>query len=338
MQISHSEGLYPFLQSVVGTRRTERLFASVEVPDLPGAPAGRISRPELAMALALLLFEDVCRRVPVAAAYTADLVRGGQRLVLDHGALRTVDAPCGALPVGRAAFDRILRPLGYRVAGTYPLEKLGMTGHAYAHARMPTELPQYFVSELHPDRFSPEFQAAVGRVVGDSHDPLPPSAKAALEELATEGTLERDAARRLLPELFACFDRQHDIPTLADYDELARESQEMAWIATEGQAFNHATDRVEDVGKVADRQRRLGRPIKDQVEVSANGRVMQTAFRAAVVERMFLDAEGEVILRQVPGSFHEFITRKRDANGELDLSFDSSNAQGIFVMTRRENV
>lgn len=111
----------------------------------------------------------------------------------------------------------------------------------------------------------------------------------------------------------------------------------MAWISTEGNAFNHATDHVADVFATADELRAKGQPIKDKVEVSASGRVRQTAFKAAQVEREFIDADGQRVSRIVPGSFYEFITRDRytdeAGNDKLDLRFDSSNAQGIFKMT-----
>ena len=84
------------------------------------------------------------------------------------------------------------------------------------------------------------------------------------------------------------------------------------------------TDRVDDVATVAEAQRRLGRPIKDQIEVSSSGRVLQTAFRAARIERTFLDDDGHVVLRSVPGSFHEFISRRRLPDGSLDLAFDDA--------------
>ncbi|MEZ5974608.1 MAG: DUF1338 family protein [Planctomycetota bacterium] len=137
----------------------------------------------------------------------------------------------------------------------------------------------------------------------------------------------------MLPLLVACFDRQHDEPTVEDYETLLAESDEMAWIATEGNAFNHATDRVGDVHEVAEWQRSLGRPIKDAVEVSASGRVIQTAFRAAQIERLLRNANGQMVQRTVPGSFHEFITRKPMPDGSLDLAFDAGNAQSIFKMT-----
>jgi hypothetical protein len=122
----------------------------------------------------------------------------------------------------------------------------------------------------------------------------------------------------------------------ADYQTLLAESAEMAWISTEGNSFNHLTDRVIDLEAVVAEQNRIERPMKDSIEVSTSGRVMQTAYRACTVTRGFADASGRVREQQVPGSFVEFIQRKIDPDTErLDLNFDSSNAQGIFKMTAR---
>ncbi|HEB53884.1 MAG TPA: DUF1338 family protein [bacterium] len=336
MKTLHESTLWALLDRVVGTVRTVRLFEALRLhPSLLRSRGERVSRVELAQALNMLLFEDVIRRVPMAAAYVRDAVRAGRKLVFDHGALRTVAGDCGALPRGHAAFQRILEPLGFEVAGTYPLEKLAMTGRAYAHRDLPEHVAQFFVSELHPECFSDTFQRAVLRVVGGSRDPLSLPAKALLAELAEHRELAFDAAVLLLPNLVGCFDRQHDEPSWADYQTLLRESKEMAWIATEGNSFNHATDRVADVAAVAAEQRALGRPIKDRVEVSKSGRVRQTAFLAAQVERLFVGEGGALRAEVVPGSFHEFITRDEEAPGRLDLRFDAANATGIFAMTSR---
>ncbi|HEY2737503.1 MAG TPA: DUF1338 family protein, partial [Thermoanaerobaculia bacterium] len=198
------------------------------------------------------------------------------------------------------------------------------------------ELAQFFISELHVDRFSPEFQSAVARITSASRDPLTPEAKSLLAELDQKRSLPIDKAAKLLPILAKVFERQHDEPAVADYEILLKESPEMAWISTEGNAFNHATDRVPDVDDLAARQKSLGRPMKETVEKSQTGRVRQTAFLAARVERRFRDADGKLITREVPGSFYEFITRlpmEEDGKTKLDLSFDSSNAQAIFKMT-----
>lgn len=328
-----SSHLSTLVEGALGARRRAWLLRCCRIPEGLSSDGERVSRAELAMALAMVLFDDVCARVPLAAAYAQEALQGGRQLVLDHGALRTVAAPSGALPVGREVVERVLVPLGYARRDVYPLDRIGMTGHAYGSTDLAEGLPQYFVSELHPERFSPSFQAATLRVIGSSVDPLGPWALEALAQIQREGALSVDDARRLLPALASLFRRLHDAPSWEDYELLLAESPEMAWIATEGHAFNHATDRVEDVRAVAEEQRALGRPIKDSVEVSRSGRVIQTAFRAGLVERVFRGPKGEAILRTVPGSFHEFITRRRLQDGRLDLAFDASNAQGIFKMT-----
>lgn len=332
----HETTLWTLLDRVVGTVRTVRLFEALDIhASLLQPRAERVGRAELAQALTTLSFEDVTRRVPMAAAYVGDAVRAGKKLVFDHGALRTVATDCGALPRGELAFRRMLEPLGFRCRDLYPLDRIGMTGRAYTHQDLPEHIAQFFVSELHPERFSPAFQEAAQRVVGSSRDPLPLAAKAQLADLARDGAIGFADAASLLPNLVCCFDRQHQEPSWADYGTLLRESKEMAWIATEGNAFNHATDRVADVAAVADEQRRLGRPVKPEVEVSASGRVRQTAFRAATVERLFVAADGTLKAEPVPGSFHEFITRHEEAPGVLDLRFDSGNATAIFKMTSK---
>jgi hypothetical protein len=244
----------------------------------------------------------------------------------------------GALPPGEAAFARILRPLGFSINGRYPLDRLGMTGRAWAHDDAPDEIAQFFVSELHPERFSATFQQVVTKVIGASRDPLTPRAAGQLWELERDGVLPLDVAHELLPVIVGAFARQHETPCEADYEVLLKESAEMAWIATEGNAFNHATDRVEDVFKLSDDEKAKGRPMKPEVERSRSGRVFQTAYRADRVRREFRTADGGIVTREVPGSFYEFITRKRsfdqDARRwETDLRFDAGNAQGIFKMT-----
>jgi hypothetical protein len=288
------------------------------------------------MALDLLLFEDLVRRVPTAGLYVQQQRLAGRKIIYDHGALRTVLDPSGELPQGHLAFARILEPLGYKVNGVYPLERLAMTGRAYAHEDLPEDIPQFFVSELHPERFTEGFRKTVSRVLASSKDPLPAWAHPILDELRELKELPLEQARKLLPDLVACFDRQHGVPSLADYRALLAESAEMAWIATEGNAFNHATDRVPDVAALSEAQKVLGRPMKDEVEVSTSGRVLQTAYKAAMVERPFLDPAHQLTLLLVPGSFFEFITRRPEAEGHLDLRFDAGNAQAIFKMTATE--
>lgn len=318
---------------------SELLRTVVVAPALAAVTGDRLPRAVLAQALNMLLFRDLLARVPTGKCYVSEVVEQGRQIVFDHGALRTVALQGqGDLPGGERAITRILLPLGYQMSAVYPLDRLGMTGRSYTHRDSPWELPQFFVSELHPERFSREFQQAVRRTTGSSRNPLTDSAASTLHDLDISHSIGFDAAVALLPTLLACFQRQHAVPLESDYEILLAESAEMAWIATEGNAFNHATDRVASLDDLVAEQRRLARPLKETIEISRSGRVRQTAFRAEKVEREFIAANGDVIRRKVPGSFYEFIQREHLSDpvtglSRLDLSFDSSNAQGIFKMT-----
>jgi hypothetical protein len=332
------------IRAVAGERAACEILDTLQIDGAllaegAGEQEGPPGRAVFAMALNALLFQDLLGRVPTGAAYVADRRRSHHRITFDHGALRTIRfgaGPTGALPGGIASFARILEPLGYAPAGTYPLDKLQMTGHVFAHREFAEGMPQFFISELHVDRFSPEFQAAAVRVFGASRDPLSHHARAALDTFTEQGRCGLATAALGAREIVGAFRRCHDTPSLADYRLLLAESAEAAWMATEGCAFNHATDRVADVDAVAVEQRALGRPIKDSVEVSRSGSVRQTAFKADPVVRAFRTGDGIATLT-VPGSFYEFISREMivtaDGSHRLDLRFDSMNAQGIFKMT-----
>jgi hypothetical protein len=334
----HKSAGYALLLSRMGERAMDAA-ATLDLDELlQGRDDGSVDATCLAATLNVALFSNLLDRVPSGAAYVAERRSADSRIRFDHGALRTIrfpDGPTGALPPGEDAFVRILRPLGYELAGTYPLPKLRMTGRAYVHSAAPTTMPQFFVSELHVEEFDSAFAAAAQRVFQSSRDPISPSTLERLHTLEHGGSLDPLEASAVLSELIDAFDRQHWVPRLSDYDILLAQSGEAAWIATEGNAFNHATDRVEDVEAVAQAERAARRPIKDSIEVSKSGRVRQTAHRAANVLREFVDRDGKVIQCPVPGSFYEFITRDVDpATGEIDLRFDSGNATGIFEMTR----
>ena len=334
--------LSQLIRSIAGDKAADDILGTLQIDRafiLESAGAA-VSRGVFAMALNAVLFHDLLARVPTGAAYVADRRRQRERITFDHGALRTIrfaSGDTGALPPGVESFSRILEPLGYHIAGIYPLDKLRMTGRAFAHREFPETLPQFFVSELHVDRFSKEFQATAQRVFGSSRDPLTATSQAALLEFAEQGRCEMKLAVPALREIVAAFGRWHDTPSETDYRLLLAESAEAAWIATEGCAFNHATDRVADVAMTACGQRSLGRPVKEAIEVSAAGSVRQTAFKADPVKRTFKAEDGSDIELTVPGSFYEFISRDwvvgSDGRRRLDLRFDSGNAQGIFKMT-----
>jgi hypothetical protein len=326
--------LWRLIAATAAPDRASAAMTALRVPCALDGAGDVASRRQVAMALNIALFADLLIRVPTAAAYVAGVVDRGEKVHFDHGALRTIDGPTGALPPGTAAFARLLEPLGYEVGGVYPLPRLKMTGRAFVHRDMPADIPQFFVSELYVAELPEDAREAAFRVFGHSADPLGQTEYEMLDTLAADGECPMALATAGLPGLIAAFGRHHPLPTLVDYEVLLAASAEAAWIATEGNAFNHATDRVADVAALADSLRAAGWPLKPAVEVSASGRVRQTALRADPVVRA-LRLPGGVTEREVPGSFYEFISRDIDpATGTIDLHFDSGNATGIFAMTR----
>lgn len=165
------------LAALVGGDRANRLLSTVLLPQqLAGEeqPRGQVARSAAAMALGLVLLDDLLARVPSGARYVAARRAQDRRIVYDHGAVRTVDwSDTGALPSGVEAIRRLLVPLGYEEVGHYPLGRIHMTGKVFGHQDLSDDLPQYFVSELHADRLPAEAQDAVTRTVGGSVDPLP---------------------------------------------------------------------------------------------------------------------------------------------------------------------
>lgn len=78
-------------------------------------------------------------------------------------------------------------------------------------------------------------------------DPLQPEHESILERLSLTRHCSLSEAKTLLPALYQAFGRQHGVVQETDYQCLLNESAEMAWIATEGNSFNHLTDRVLDL-------------------------------------------------------------------------------------------
>lgn len=327
--------LHRLLSATIGQDRAARALRTLAVDPALADAADRPSRAHVAMALNAALFTDLLDRVPTAARYVEAALAAGEAIVFDHGALRTIDGPCGALPAGHAAFTRILGSLGYDIAGIYPLPALNMTGRAFVQRDFPETIPQFFVSELHVSQLPPDAQATARRIFGASRDPLGPGERAALAVLARAGDCSLEDAATIIRGALRAFGRQHPVPALEDYRSLLEHSKEGAWIATEGNAFNHATTRTADVFALAQELRAAGYPMKPAVEVSQNRRVRQTAILADKVSRRFRLSDGGETMLDVPGSFYEFITRDIDPEtGKLDLTFDSGNATGIFAVTR----
>jgi hypothetical protein len=271
----------------LGRERARALLGSLVVHPALVAPAARgVPRAVIAQALAIVLFDDFLGRVPDAAAYAEARLAAGRHLHLDHGAIGTVaGVPCGELAEGEGSVARFLAPLGYAPCPADDPSSRPVTGRPWRHPDLPAHVPQYLITVVHADRFPEPFRQAAARVVGSSRDPLTGLATVNLARLAAEGRLDHHHAESLLGELASCFQRHHATPALADYELVRAESEEMAWIATDGPALRHAAVRVDDLVSEGE------------------------APPAGLVERSFRVGERSTETRMVPGPFLEVVSR-----------------------------
>ncbi len=328
--------LSELVRSTIGARVSVEILDIMAIDPALTGHGDHPSRGTIAMAMNLVLMHRFLARVPTGASYVADQRRDEKHITFDHGALRTIrfaERPTGALPGGEDAFKRILEPLGYRMTGLFPLPRLKMNGYGYTHLDHPATIPQFFISELQVDRFSPLFGKTAACVFDSSRDVLTHEAIALLDVLAVRDSAPLALAMAGLPALVAAFDRQHDTPDYDDYRTLLAESAEAGWIATEGNTLSHFAVRVPDLAVLAAEQTALGRPVKGAFEISVSGGVRQTAFAPDPVERQFNSALGDGISAIVPGSFFEFISRDTITGADgavgLDLGFDGANSLGL---------
>src|SRR5690606_6812115 len=237
----NDSAIYALVTSVLGERNGKRVLNCLTIKEaLLNQRGNQVSHAAFVMAMYVAIFYYLPDRVPSGADYVWDVATQNRRVTFDHGALRTVrfaEGPTGGLPAGQDAFARIFIPLGYEVAAIYPLDRLGMTGRAYRHIDAPEAIPQFFLSELHVDRFDAEFAEAAQRVFGTSHDPLDSGARILLDDYAAGRPVDLERAAQVLPVIAAAFDRQHEPAAFEDYALLRSRSNEAAWIATEGNAF-----------------------------------------------------------------------------------------------------
>ena len=285
----------------LGRERADQLLDMLEVSTaLSGDTGPGVSRGVLAQALNMVLFDDLLARAPSARAHVHDRLKNGEKVVHDHSVVATIASPhVGSLPIGREALGRVLVPLGFVESGSRRSWEGGVTEHTYLHADHPDDIAGFVVVEVHPHWFSRGFQAAAERVVQSSRDPLQ-AATAWLTALQSEGTVELADAIAILRALVACFDRQHATPSLDDYDLLRRESAEMAWIATEGNAVMQVAQRV------AESNKRGPAVLRGDISEPVDLLLLEPAY----VERPFRDSEGRMIGAPVPGPSLKLVRRE----------------------------
>ncbi|WP_298404354.1 DUF1338 domain-containing protein [uncultured Chloroflexus sp.] len=272
-------------------------------------------------------------RVPDVTAIAQAMVAEGiiaspEEIENDHIAFRTMGVP----QLGIRSLEKIFLHYGYERRDRYhfPAKKLD----AFWYSPPRPDLPRIFISELRVSDLSPEAAAIIRSYTDEvTADPV--------------DSLDLDDAARVDDFLHRPLWR---LPTWADYQRLAVESEYAAWVIYNRYYLNHFTITVHNLpngyNTIADFNaflERHGFKLNDaggKIKVSPDGKLLQSSTVAEMIWAEFAGGERH----QIAGSYVEFAERRPlDAFANLPShelrrehrreGFEAGNADKIFEST-----
>lgn len=282
------------------------------------------------------LMQRYKERVPDVAAIIQAMTKAGiiaheQEIENDHIAFRTLGVP----HLGISSLEKIFLHYGYRKRDYYYFKEKKL--NAYWYAPPVAGLPRIFISELRVADLSPQAQSIIHRYTGQvKADPV--------------DRLDLDEATAVDHYLHSS---SWELPTLADYEALARESEYAAWAIYNRYYLNHYTLSVHNLKQPYDTLEAFnafleqhGIVLNDaggKIKRSPDGNLLQSSTVAGMVEAAFAGGERKLI----PGSYVEFAERRvLEAYRHLPADqvtavhrregFEAGNADKIFESTYME--
>jgi len=178
--------------------------------------------------------------VPYGPAIMAAFTRRSDSWIEDHVAYRTLPGPHTGVHILEAVF----KALGYERRDDYFFEAKQLKAFWLCppdiHAHTLDASPKVFLSELIPDRFTPEFKSVVTRLTSSVvASPVPRIEDCAAQ--AKSGNV--DAAHALVEECVKLLTTlpSWPRPSLKDYEILKKESEYASWTMLYGHQINHFT-------------------------------------------------------------------------------------------------
>lgn len=284
------------------------------------------------------LFDRYAERVPDVKKISDAMVRKGmivdsEEIVNDHIAFRTL----GVKNLGIQSFEKIFLHYGYVKRDAYYFEKKKLNAFWYAP---PSPLyPRIFLSELRVSDLSQEAQRVIANYTSEiKNDPVD-----SLD--LNDGEAVGDFLHKGLWPL----------PTMADYDTLASESEYAAWVIYNRYYLNHYTISVHNLkngyNELASFNtflEEIGIKLNDaggKIKSSTDGMLLQSSSVAPLIETTF--ACGGT--KKISGSYVEFAERKvlpefkhlateEIKNEHRRDGFEAANADKIFESTYSRQV
>jgi hypothetical protein len=272
-------------------------------------------------------------RVPDVSAIVAAMIREGivpneAAIENDHIAFRTMGVP----QLGIASLERIFMHYGYERRERYNFAAKKLNAHWYSPPR--ADLPRIFISELRVDDLAPATQQIITSYTDEvPHDPV--------------NDLDLDDAAQVDDFLHRGLWR---LPTWADYQALAAESEYAAWVIYNRYYLNHFTVTIHNLpagyNTIVDYNaflERNGFKLNDaggKIKESPDGALLQSSTVAEMIPATFADGD----VHMISGSYVEFAERRpRPEFAHLPAhelrrehrreGFEAGNADKIFEST-----
>lgn len=305
-------------------------------------PNSYLMKPEIALHLYSLLWQEYSARVSHARTYQQMITAAGGTVANDHIAFRSlrllVDSPQGQVNLGIDYLGQLAEALGYVVAGEYTFAQTHLYARHYRHPQQEEfDLPKLFISELIVDELPADIAQLIAQTVSSFS-----SQPEIISVLQSEENCESIAQ-----QLQKIFTRPWLPPQRSVVEEVNQVTQYGAWVLLHGYAVNHFTGYVNrqntaaypDIDTTARGLANLGVPMKAEIEGNIACGLRQTATQAVTEMVTVLDnISGAEI--QIPWTYAYYEIAQRypvEIEPGKQVLFDAflgSNAQQLFEMTR----
>jgi len=245
----------------------------------------------------------------------------GETLSNDHVAFRTFADSHISIDIVE---DEILA-LGYRLLDSYQFEVKKLDARCYIHDHSPTKI---FISELRWRELSDRSQAIIQGIIEQGRKTL----SSPLIDQSCDGLTPLLSAGRLWP-----------LPSYADYQTLAAESEYAAWLSVWGLRANHFTIFVNhlkhypELSQVVELLQQQGYELNDAggvIKGTPADLLIQASTMADTCLIDFKDA-GE---QPISSCYYEFAQRFKQENDQLYQGFVPNSADKIFESTSMKSI
>ncbi len=296
-------------------------------------------KPEIALDLFSLLWQEYSNRVSHARTYQQMITAAGGTVANDHIALRSlrllVDTPQGKVNLGIDYLGQLAEALGYVATGEYTFAQTHLYARHYRHPLQEEfDLPKLFISELIVDELPTHIAQLIQETVVNIKVNLL-THPISIEDLSAQ-------------KLHKAFTRPWQPPKRSLVEEVNNITQYGAWVLLHGYAVNHFTGYVNrqntaaypDIDTTARGLANLDVPMKAEIEGNISCGLRQTATQAVTEMVTVLDdISGAEI--QIPWTYayyeiaQRYFVEVEPGKQKLFDAFLGSNAKQLFEMTRK---